>query len=294
MNVTITADTIHRGDAAELLTGVGDGSVDLTVTSPPYDGLREYRGYFFDFPAIARELYRVTAVGGVVVWVVGDQLVKGSESGTSFRQALGFLEVGFRLHDTMIYAKQNPMPRRQRRYTQQFEFMFVLSKGEPKTFHPITEPCRYAGCKSTGTYYETPGTVAPYRGSGGTEKRIADTKVKGNVWMYWVGRSTQAEKRGEFKVRHPAVLPLGLARDHVLSWSNPGDLVLDPMCGSGTTLLAARRAGRRYLGFDIADEYVGLARERMAREADRPGIAPLGLVRSSPGGRTPESQVLAA
>jgi site-specific DNA-methyltransferase (adenine-specific) len=294
MNVTITADTIHRGDAAELLATMSDRSADLTVTSPPYDGIREYHGYVFDFPAIARELYRVTADGGVVVWVVGDQLVKGSESGTSFRQALGFLEVGFRLHDTMIYAKQNPMPRKQRRYTQQFEYMLVLSKGEPKTFNPITEPCRYAGCKSTGTYFETPGTDAPYRGSDRGGKRIADTKVKGNVWTYWVGRSTHAEKQGEFKAQHPAVMPLSLARDHVLSWSNPGDLVLDPMCGSGTTLVAARRTGRRYLGFDISDEYVGLARDRLAREATNTDIAPPGRVSGSPDISTPELPVLAA
>jgi site-specific DNA-methyltransferase (adenine-specific) len=226
-----------------------------------------------------------------VVWVVGDQLVKGSESGTSFRQALYFIKVGFRLHDTMIYAKQNPMPRRQRRYTQQFEFMFVLSKGEPKAFHPITEPCRYAGCKSSGRFYERPDTHTPYRGSAPGEQRIAETKVKGNVWSYWVGRNTHAEKLGESKVQHPAVMPLDLARDQIISWSNPGDLVLDPMCGSGTTLVAATRTGRRYLGFDLSAEYVDLARGRLAREIGC--LFPIDSTNGSPAHQA-DLQVLAA
>jgi site-specific DNA-methyltransferase (adenine-specific) len=265
-------NTIVCGNAAEIMKQMPDRCVPLTVTSPPYGDLRKYKGHclgFDGFVEIAKELNRITADGGVVVWVTADSLEKtgkkkGSETGISFKQALYFKEeLDFVLWDTMIYMKQNPIPRpSQRRYTPQFEYVFILTKGEPKTWNPIKEPCTYAGVKSTGKYYEQPDTVIPYRGSKKV-KKIADTKVKGNVWTYWVGRNTAEEKHKRFVFYHPAVMHMSLAVDHINSWSNEGDLVFDPMCGSGTTCVAALRSGRKFFGIDICQEYVDIAKIRI-------------------------------
>src|SRR5690554_5399491 len=138
---------IYNMDCLEGMKDIPDNTIDLTVTSPPYDNLRTYNGYSFDFEGIAKELYRVTKDGGVVVWVVGDATIKGSETGTSFRQALFFKEIGFNLHDTMIYAKNSYMPLTHRRYEQAFEYMFIFSKGKPKTFNPIMISCKTVGTK---------------------------------------------------------------------------------------------------------------------------------------------------
>lgn len=260
---------VYCADSTAQMQDLEEGSIDLTVTSPPYGKLRTYSGHDFNFEPMAKQLWRVTSEGGVLVWVVGDMLVKGSETGNSFRQALAFMDLGFRLHDTMIYHKTNPIPRRQRRYTQQFEYMFVFSKGEPKVWNPIMEPCKYAGVKSTGKYYETPDTEMPYRGSGKIEKKIADQKVAGNVWSFFVGRNTAIEKKANAsnkkvkKEYHPAVMNMELAERHIKTWSNEGDLVFDPMCGSGTTLIAAKKLRRRFLGFDIEERYVKMAARRI-------------------------------
>lgn len=262
----IAPGKIYCGDCAEKMKEMEDGVVKLTVTSPPYDKLRKYDGISFDFNLISEQLLRVTMDGGVLIWVCGDQLIDGSESGNSFRQALRFMDLGFKLHDTMIYCKQNPIPRKQKRYTQQFEYMFVFVKGELVTFNPKMEKCRYAGVKSTGKYFETPETEVPVRQSAekGKQKKIAETKVKGNVWTYWVGRDTSEEKNTKTKkVYFPAKMHLQLAKDHVETWTNPGDLVFDPMCGSGTTLVAAKELGRAFLGIDISKKYVGMAKERV-------------------------------
>jgi len=263
--MVIKPGEVYCGDSAKLMKDMSDGLVKLTVTSPPYDSLRSYKGNF-DFKVIAKQLYRVTMDGGVVVWVVADALVGGSETGSSFRQALYFMEVGFKLHDTMIYCKQNPIPRRQKRYTPQFEYMFVFVKNDLTTFNPIMEPCKYAGVKSTGKYFETQDTVVPFRQSAekGKEKRIASQKVRGNVWTYWVGRNTSQEKKdGKVQWYHPAKMNLDLAKDHISTWSNLGDLVFDPLCGSGTTLVAAQQLERNFLGFDISEEYTQIAISRL-------------------------------
>lgn len=242
---------IYCGDAGELLEALEPESIDLTVTSPPYDGLRKYNGYIFDFERIARGLYRATKAGRVVVWVVSDQTIKGSETGTSFRQALYFMELGFNLHDTMIYkfagtgAKGSILS-----YWQGFEYMFVLSKGKPNTINRIKDHKNVrAGSKR--------GHVGKYANGTRSERgvRIApEYSVRDNVWFY--GGSV-----GE-KTKHPAQFPEALARDHIISWSNPGDLVLDPMCGSGTTLKMAETLDRRWIGFDVSAEYCELARRR--------------------------------
>ncbi len=235
--------------------------VDLVITSPPYDGLRNYNGYIFDFEGIVKELFRVTKQGGVVVWVIGDATINGSETGTSFKQALYFKEVGFNLHDTMIFKKTNPIPQIYRkRYNNQFEFMFVFSKGVVKTHNPIMVDCLHAGLKLNGTTYKNYSKNTQERNK--MAKPVKDQKIKGNIWEYVVGKNKEdQEAKG-----HPAPFPCELAQDHILSWSNEGDLVLDPMCGSGTTCKMAKRLYRNYIGLDISKEYCQIAEERLKIE----------------------------
>lgn len=252
---------IVQGDCLEVMKSFDDGSVDLVVTSPPYDGLRNYNGYSFDFEGIVKELFRVTKQGGVVVWVIGDATIDGSETGTSFKQALYFREVGFNLHDTMIFKKTNPIPQIYRkRYNNQFEYMFVFSKGVVKTHNPIMVDCLHAGLQLNGTTYKNYSKNTQERGK--MAKPVKDKKIKGNIWEYVVGKNKEdQEAKG-----HPAPFPCELAQDHILSWSNEGDLVLDPMCGSGTTCKMAKRLGRDYIGLDVSEEYCKIAEERLKKE----------------------------
>ena len=247
--------TLHLGDCAQIMRTFDDGCIDLTVTSPPYDNLRKYNGYSFDFQAIARELYRVTKPGGVVVWVVGDATVNGSETGTSFRQALYFKECGFNLHDTMIYRKSNFMPMTHRRYEQEFEFMFVLAKGNPVVFNPIMRKNATAGKEYS--------TFRPHDYDGHAMRNNRDEtyvtrkqSYHGNIFDYVIGG-------GQEQSNHPAPFPEALARDHILSWSNPGDLVHDCFLGSGTTGKMAMKLGRNFVGEEISAEYMEIARRRI-------------------------------
>lgn len=256
-----TKDYINRiinGDCVEIMRSFDPESIDLVITSPPYDNLRNYNGYKFNFEDVAIELFRVIKKGGVVVWVIGDATIDGSETGTSFKQALFFKEIGFNLHDTMIFKKRNPIPQVYRkRYTNEFEFMFVFSKGLVKTHNPIMVNCLHAGLELNGTTYKNYSKDLQIRRK--LAKPVKDKKIKGNVWEYVVGKN----KEDQLAKAHPAPFPLKLAEDHILSWSNKGDLVLDPMCGSGTTCVAAKRHDRKYIGIDISKEYCDLAEKRM-------------------------------
>lgn len=222
--------------------------VDLIVTSPPYDDLRNYNGFIFDYKSVLKELYRVTKNGGIVVWVVGDKTKDGSESGTSFKQALYAKEIGFNLHDTMIYYKKTP-PLTHNRYEQEFEYMFVFSKGKPKTFNPIMVDKLYMD-KRTNKAFGRNKTNEHDMGFSSTKTQ----KIKGNVWEYLVGGGKTTQDKIAFE--HPAIYPDKLAEDHILSWSNEGDTVLDCMCGSGTTCKEAYINKRNFIGIDISDEYI--------------------------------------
>jgi site-specific DNA-methyltransferase (adenine-specific) len=248
--------TLYLGDCLEVLRGFEPDCIDLTVTSPPYDNLRTYKGYTFDFEGIARELYRVTKPGGVVVWVVDDRKENGSESGTSFRQALYFMELGFNLHDKMIYRKLNGAIGATNEYLQEFEMMFVFSKGALKTANLL-----YDRRNVVHGYKSTPKRKSSQDGSI-KERHIINRAELGrrkNIWEYPVGGKQEIGY-------HPAPFPEALARDHILSWSNPGDLVLDPMMGSGTTGKMAVKYQRSFVGIEIAEEYYRIA-ERRIREA---------------------------
>ena len=247
---------LYNGDSEDILKDIPNESIDLVVTSPPYDSLRKYNGIgdtwnHNKFCAIANELYRVMKPGGVVVWVVNDKTEKGSETGTSFRQALHFMDIGFNLNDTMIWRKLNPLPVvKQPRYNPVFEYMFVFSKGTPKTFNPIMEPCKCAGQLYDSTCKNMGGE------NGRTHKtfNVNKEKVKSNIWDIAVAQN---------KTSHPAVYPLQIALDHIRSWSNEGDVVLDPFMGSGTTGLAALELNRRFIGIEMCEEYFNLSKERI-------------------------------
>lgn len=269
---------IHHGDCLELMKDIPDNIIDLTVTSPPYDNLRTYNGYSFDFEGIAKELYRVTKLGGVVVWVVGDATVNGSETLTSFKQALFFKEIGFNVHDTMIYQKTSPYPANVR-YQQDFEYMFVFSKGKPKTFNPLQEMKSEKEVQKILKGRMNPGTQT-YRNKDGTIKHLDEssrrrlikaskkiTKNRSNIWKINAGYMISTKDKIAFE--HPAIFPEQLAEDHILSWSNPGDIVFDPMAGAGTTCKMAMLNDRKYLGIEISEEYVDIANKRIEEHQEK-------------------------
>jgi len=255
---------IIQGDCLEVMQSFPGDSIDLTVTSPPYDNLRTYKGYTFNFEGIAKELYRVTKQGGVVVWVVGDATVNGSETLNSFKQAIYYKEVcGFNVHDTMIYEKDGTSFPDDNRYYQVFEYMFVLSKGTPKTINLIKDRVnRYAGKPYTSTSRDKNGNIADSHGKK-HNKTHTDFGVRRNVWG--INRGFNKSTKDKEAYEHPAIFPERLAEDHIKSWSNQGDIIFDPMCGSGTTCKMAVANNRQYIGIDISEKYCKIARERVKR-----------------------------
>lgn len=251
-------NTITQGDCLEVMKQIPDGYVDLTITSPPYDNLRTYNGFNWNFEEITKELYRVTKEGGIVVWVVGDATIKGSETLSSFRQALFFQETGFNVHDTMIYEKASPSPPSHNRYLQSFEYMFVFSKGRPKTSNLIRDRKNaHGGARiAKRTVREVDGILTSREA-----KEIPEYSARFNIWRYANGfRQSTSDK---YAYGHPAIFPEKLAEDHILSWSNPGDKVLDPFGGSGTTAKMAILNDRKYISIDISEQYCDIARRRV-------------------------------
>lgn len=247
----------YNENCLDTMARMPDNFIDLTVTSPPYDNLRTYNGYSFDFEAVAKELFRVTKQGGVVVWVVGDATIKGSETGTSFRQALYFKEIGFNLHDTMIYAKNNYIPLTHNRYEQQFEYMFVISKGKPKAFNPLKRKNAQVGRIKGGTFNQD-GTSLSNRHK---DVGVKEESICPNIFFYNVGMMNSSKDR--FAFEHRAIFPEQLANDHIISWSNEGDLVYDPFMGSGTTAKMAILNKRNWIGSEISEEYCKIIERRI-------------------------------
>ena len=248
-------DSVVLGDNCETLAAMPPESVDLVVTSPPYDDLRTYGGHSWDFYGVAWLLKRVLKPGGVIVWVVNDQTKDGSETGTSMEQALHFRRIGMRLHDTMVYETAKP-PMNDKRYQAAWEYMFVFTKDAPRVWNPIKERSKYAGTKTGATYREADGGLKPRHGG----REIGEMKVRENIWRYRSGFGA------DDTTAHPAAFPLALAKDHVATWTEPGDVVLDPFAGSGTTLKAAKELGRRFVGIEINPEYVEICNRRIAQE----------------------------
>ena len=250
---------IHNEKCQDTMSKLPDGFVDLVVTSPPYDDLRKYSGCGFDdFEGVAQSLFRVVKDGGVVVWVVADQTKNGSESGTSFRQALYFKEIGFNLFDTMIYQKP---PRgavgNNKTYWQSFEYMFVFSKGKPKCINLICDrenKDARVGDKSTKRLFDGSKKKVSRSGYGKFGRRT-------NVWQYLIGKNHSTKDEVAFS--HPAIFPEKLAADHIKSWSNEGDVVYDPFNGSGTTTKMAKVLNRKWLGSEVHNEYCQIANQRI-------------------------------
>lgn len=238
--------------------------VDLTVTSPPYDNLRSYNGNneLWNenvWKGILDRLYKITKEGGVVVWVVSDSTINGSETGSSFKQALYAKEIGFNLHDTMIYLKENWIPLTHNRYEQQFEYMFVFSKGKPKTFNPLTMDSIHSG-KDITRSKDNGDENKSFRGRK-VKSKTNSKKRKPNVWLYKIGTNCTTKDKIAFK--HPAIFPESLANDHILSWSDEGDIVFDPMMGSGTTGKMAILNNRNFIGIELEKQYFDIAKERL-------------------------------
>ena len=252
----IETNKIYCENCLDTMARMPGNFIDLVVTSPPYDNLRDYKGYDFDFESIAKSLFRVIKKGGVVVWVVGDQTVNGSETGTSFKQALYFKEIGFNLHDTMIYAKNSfPFPP-SNRYFNVWEYMFVFSKGKPKTFNlQRVKTVNLQRVKTVG-WRQADGSMEKMKGEMGKDDRIDS-----NIWEFNVGFGKSSNEKEAFL--HPATFPEKLAARHILSWSNEGDLVYDPFSGSGTTCKMAKEHNRNYIGSEISKEYCQIAEQRL-------------------------------
>ena len=247
---------IYNMDCIEGLRMISDNSIDLTVTSPPYDDLRKYHGFTWDFKGVTEQLYRVTKDGGIVVWIVGDATKNGSETGTSFEQALYFKEIGFNIHDTMIWNKGSFAFPSKNCYHQVFEYMFIFSKGKPNSLNFIKDRKNlYVG----------------ERGASGRNKDGVRNKGKSsvrdeygkrfNIWSYPIGGGHCTKDKIAYQ--HPAIFPEALANDHIISWSNEGDTVLDCFMGSGTTAKMALLNNRNYIGFEISKEYCDIAEARI-------------------------------
>lgn len=251
---------LMHGDCIKRVQEIPENHIKLTVTSPPYDDLRTYKGNNDQWgenswKAVLRELYRVTQDGGVVVWVVGDATIEGSETGTSFKQALYAMECGFKLHDTMIYSRY-AMPNASKRYGQDFEYMFVLVKGKLDTFNPKMEACKYAGVGTSPTIRNKEGKLV-----GNGRRTIKDKKKSSNIWHYSAGASKSTKDKIAHK--HPAIFPESLAEDHILTWSDEGDIVFDPFAGSGTTGKMSLLNKRKFIGIELEEEYFEIAHTRM-------------------------------
>lgn len=260
--ISVETNLIYNEECAKgMRKFIPDESIDLVVTSPPYDDLRNYNGYSFNFEEVAQELWRTLKPGGVVVWVVGDKTHNGSETGTSFRQALYFKDIGFNLHDTMIYEKDSISFPDKVRYYQIFEYMFVFSKGKPKTTNLIAD-------RKNKWFNGKKKIKGSYRGKDGTQVRhskqnlLKEYGTRFNIWRIANGHQKSTLDKVAFK--HPAIFPEKLAGDHILSWSNPGDVVLDPFMGSGTTAKMAMLNNRYYIGFEMSEEYCSIIDQRLS------------------------------
>lgn len=252
----LEVNKIHHWDCLELMKQIPDNTIDLVVTSPPYDNLRDYNWYTFDFESIAHELLRVCKEGGTVVRIIWDAIIKGSESGSSFKQALFFKEIGFNLHDTMIREKPHFSNPSSNRYHQIFEYMFILTKGKIKTFNPICDvPIKYGKPVGKSSTRKKDWSIV----NSEVKSHSKDFGARKNVWKI----NTAGQENFWKKVLHPAQFSKQIAKDHVISWSNEGDIVLDPFMWSGTTAVVCIETNRNFIGIEISQEYVDIANKRL-------------------------------
>jgi site-specific DNA-methyltransferase (adenine-specific) len=250
--------TIYNGDCLEVMDYLIEQGikVDCVITSPPYDDLRDYKGYSFDYKKTANKLYNIIQDDGIIVWVVGDKTNDGSESGTSFKQALYFKEIGFKLYDTMIYEK-NALPQNNNRYEQAFEYMFIFTKTKPKTFNAILEKTKHFGTNPSGKFRQKNGETLEQN----SKKPVKEFKTKSNIWKFKTGFNKTT--KDNFAFEHPAMFPEQLVLDHITSWTNKNDLILDIFNGSGTTTKIAQQLNRRSIGIELEQKYCDIGIKRL-------------------------------
>ena len=251
---------LYHGDCTVVLPTLSQ-KADLILTSPPYDNLRKYGGNTFDFTSVADACINSMAEGGILVWIVADATIDGDETGSSFRQALYFKEHGLVLHDTMIYRKLGgPASGTKTRHKNGFEYMFVFSNGKPKTVRILEDKI---------TKYPEPDRQVTRRQPDGTLEYgprgvVPEVTLRDNVWEYSPGFRKSAEN--PIAHNHPAIFHIALAKDHIRTWTAPGDLVIDPMVGSGTTMRAAKDLNRLAIGIEIHSDYIDVIKERVSQQ----------------------------
>ncbi len=261
----------YNENCLDTMAQMSERFIDCVITSPPYDNIRnynknvseclpEYNGYSFPFEDIAKSLYRVIKKGGVIVWVVNDSMQNGSESLNSFRQALFFKEIGLKVHDTMIYRKMNPMPNAGTRYQQMYEYMFLFSKGKPKTTNIALRP-RSNQCNDKRTYRNKKFSRDKDGEFNKNEYFVKEMVPDYNIWDFFVGGGNTSKDKVAFK--HPAIFPESLVQRHIESWTNEGDLIYDPFMGSGTTSKMSILCKRNYIGSELSHEYCEIEKERL-------------------------------
>lgn len=250
-------NSIFNENCLDTLKNLPDDYIDLVITSPPYDKIRDYKGFSVDYDRVIPELYRCVKPGGVIVWVSADQVVKGSETGTSLRNALKFQDAGFNMR-TMIYEKSNFAFPVNNAYHRIFEYMFVFSKGYPAKFHPILDrEIKYPGQKTHGSNRARDGSMKKNR-----QNAVArESGKRTDIWRYVTGSGHMAEN--SIAHEHPAIFPLDLAMDHIKSWTDKGDLVYDPFGGSGTVVIACELLERKWITSEISEEYCALIKRRL-------------------------------
>lgn len=264
-NINAFLNKIHKGDNTIVMNEMPDNSIDLVVTSPPYDDLRDYDNKnkliwdFNVFKEVAKQLYRIIKKGGVIVWIVGDKTKDGNKSLTSFKQALYFQELGFNIYDVIIYEKAGAGPPHNKRYFNTFEYMLIISKGKPKTVNLLAD--KKNSCAGMTTYSEITRREKDGTLTNKGKKVINEYGVRTNIWRYNNGKGFSTKDKIAYK--HPAIFPEKLVDDHILSWSNPGEIVLDPFGGSGTTAKESIKLNRKWIYIDSVEEYCKIAEERI-------------------------------
>jgi site-specific DNA-methyltransferase (adenine-specific) len=250
------------GDAVEELKKIPNNSIDILVTSPPYDGIRKYNGFNYDLHATGKEIYRVLKDGGVAIMVIQDQTKNFGKTLTSFRTIVDWVDnIGFKLFETVIYRKYGAEGAWwNKRFRVDHEYMPIFLKGErPQYFNkdPLKIPSKHGGKTMTGGGTRlTNGIRIPTRAI-----TINPMKCRGTIWEYMTaGDGTR------LKHKHPATFPDKLPYDFIQCFCPPNGVVLDPFIGSGTTALAAIELDRNYIGIDISKEYCDLARRRIKEE----------------------------
>lgn len=252
-------NTIYNEDCLSTMAKMPNNYIDLVLTSPPYDDLREYNGYSFDFESIAKQLFRIVKLGGIVVWIVKDATINGNKTLTSFKQCIFFQQIGFNVYDVMIYSKTSGGLPHKNRYRDAIEYMFILSKGKPQKINLIKDRKNKYG----GTYTFGNTTVREKDGQLGIrDKRyVNEYGYRYNIWEYATGKGNTTSD--DFAFKHPAMFPEQLAYDHIISWSNPNDIVYDPFMGSGTTAKMAIKSNRNWIGSEISEQYCQIINKRI-------------------------------